>query len=127
MTSNPTTRVRDQLRRMVDGETQLRCIGEILDRLTSGWEPVRDPRTGSADWVPLDRDRVAALNAALSTHLKLLNKVLPDLKAVELSGPDGERLASGTSDRLVLATKLLAIWREEQEGLVAMDAHEFLQ
>ena len=62
--------------------------------------------------VPLDATRTSQLKIVLDVQLRLLSKVLPDLKAVEMSGPDGEPLPAGSGDRMVLATKLLAIMRE---------------
>lgn len=35
---------------------------------------------------------IQALKASADLRLKLINKYLPDLKATELSGPDGEKL-----------------------------------
>ena len=75
-------KLREELRQAVEGRAQLQCIFKSLMALESGVEQVR------ADGIiverPLDKSRVAALSAALNTRLRLLAKVLPDLKAVEM-------------------------------------------
>ena len=38
----------------------------------------------------MESQEIQALKASAELRLKLLNKCLPDLKATELSGPDGE-------------------------------------
>ena len=40
----------------------------------------------------LSPSHIQALKASADLRLKLINKYLPDLKATELSGPDGERI-----------------------------------
>ena len=124
---NPAaTRVRAALRQQVDGERQLRAIEDIVSRLTAGSEPVLNEVTGQYQPVPLDSTRVTALNAALGAHFKLLGKVLPDLKAVEITGEDGEPLSlGGGSDKLVLATKLMALMRDVRDPVVL--EHPWLQ
>lgn len=77
------------LREAIQGENVLLSIGDILDRLVQGQEP--DPNGGPTP-LPLDSERISALKGALDGHFKLLNKVLPDLRSVELTGADGEAL-----------------------------------
>ena len=110
--SETRKRVRAALRDRIDGERILGVIEEVLERLMRGDEPLMDLATRQSTYIPLSRERVAAYKTVLDVQLRLLSKVLPDLKAVEMSGPDGERLKAGSTDRLVLATKLLAIMRE---------------
>lgn len=112
--NSAATRVREALRQRVDGERILSRVEHCTQVLLSGWEPVTDPATQQVTWVPLSKDRTAALGKVMDIQLRLLSKVLPDLKAVELSGADGEPLKNVTSDRLVLATKLLAVMRASE-------------
>jgi len=107
-------RVRAKLRELVDGERSLGRISMVTDWMLSGYEPMTDAVTLEVTHLPLTRERVVALKVVLDVELKLLGKVLPDLKAVEMTDSEGQPLpASG--DRLVLATKLLAIMREREE------------
>lgn len=112
--SDARKRVRAALRDQINGERILETVGLVLEYLMRGSEPVVDCVTRQTTHVPLTRERVVALKVVLDVQLRLLSKVLPDLKAVEMSGPDGERLPAGSTDRLVLATKLLSIMRENQ-------------
>lgn len=110
--ANPAaTRVRAALREQINGEQKLARIEQVVQALLAGEETVTDRATGQQTPVPLTRERVAALKTALDVELRLLSKVLPDLKAVEVTGEDGVPLPA-SSDRMVLATKLMAIMRE---------------
>lgn len=112
------TRVRKELRARVDGELVLKRIEHIMDLLLAGTESVRDPSTGLMLVLPIDSTRTQHLKVVLDAQFKLLGKVLPDLRAIELTGEDGEPLtAPGQADNLVLATKLLALMRNT-------DAHD---
>lgn len=48
----------------------------------------------------MDSQELQALKAATDTRVKLLGKYLPDLKAVELTGEDGEPIKS--ENRMVI-------------------------
>lgn len=87
--------LRDALR---NSET-LRDINYCLDVLRSGFEPVR-AQDGSQVLVPLDKTRVSALGIVLKSQLKLLDKVLPDLKAVEVSDGSQAPQGAGVSARV---------------------------
>lgn len=52
--------------------------------LYEGYEPIADRDTGEMTLRPIGRDRVASLKAAADISEKLLRKVLPDLKQVEI-------------------------------------------
>ena len=108
------SRVKAELRRAVDGMRLLSRIERVTILLESGYERLYDPDTGRlGDALPLTAARVSALGKVLDAQFRLLNKVLPDLKAVELSGPDGAPLTStGQPDKMVLATKLVAVLRD---------------
>lgn len=75
----------EALRVALRNSETLRDINYCLDVLRSGQEVVR-AADGSHLAIPLDKTRVAALGLILRTQLKLLDKVLPDLKAVEVTG-----------------------------------------
>ena len=119
--TTPANRVRAALRDLVDGRQILERVEYVTQCLLSGYELQIDPVTREQAYLPIDAVAVARLRTALDVQLKLLGKVLPDLKAVELSGPDGGPLdvVQHSDDRLVLATKLLALWREtRQPGVI---------
>ena len=121
--NSAATRVREALRERVDGERILSRIEHCTQVLLSGWEPVTDPATKQVTWVPLSKDRTAALGKVMDIQLRLLSKVLPDLKAVEIAGADGEPLKGPNSDKRVRATKLLAIMRgAEAESVGAAES-----
>jgi len=102
--------VRKLMREAINGEHVLLAIVDILDSLVDGQEA----RGGEA--VPLDGERISALGKALDGHFKLLNKVLPDLKSVELTGSDGgplQVMGRQVSD-IELAARLL--WHLRKQG-----------
>ena len=91
-------------RERIDANELLRDIGRITDHLMCGWAPEylqpgsaagmdpQDPKTPSlrgmtagAHYVPVDKDTVARLSQAAAIKLKLLNKVLPDLRAIDMT------------------------------------------
>ena len=105
-------RMRAELRAMVNGELLLLEVERLCAKLESGEDSVFDPVTGAYESIPMNSTRVAALGKVLDVRMKMLGKVLPDLKAVELTGENGEPLKTGeSSDRMVIATKLLALMR----------------
>lgn len=106
------------MRQRVDGGRILERIEFCTQVLLSGWEPVTDPVSQTVTFVALSKERASALGKVMDIQLRLLAKVLPDLKAVELSGPDGEPLKVGGQDRMVLATKLLAVMRSGEGATV---------
>ena len=75
-------KLREELRQAVEGRSQLQCIFKSILALESGVEQIRADK-GVLER-PLDKFRVAALSAALNARFRLLAKVLPDLKAVEM-------------------------------------------
>jgi len=115
-------RVRAELRALVNGELLLLEVERLCAKLESGEDAVYDPVTGGTELVPMSSTRVSALGKVLDVRMKLLGKVLPDLKAVELTGDDGKPLDLGrTSDRMVIATKLLAVMRAMRQDEKTLD------
>ena len=53
-----------------------------------------DPVTEQPSLIPLDKDRTSQLSTCANIKFRLLAKVLPDIKAVELTGAGGEELGS---------------------------------
>ena len=105
-------RIRKHLREMVDGEALLGRIEQCHEMLMSGREGIINAATGVTTYVELSTLRTTQLGKALDVQFRLLAKILPDLKSIELTGdvPEGPK---GSRDKMVLATKLLAVWREE--------------
>lgn len=102
-----SSRKKRELRTMVDGLQQLAAIVRSIEVLEAGVEQVLSASTGLMEEVPLSSTRTAQLAAAIAARQRLLNKVLPDLKAVELTGQDGGPLTvHNQSDALTLETKL---------------------
>lgn len=105
-------RMRAELRALLNGEMLLLDVERLCAKLESCEDTVYDPVTGRTEVIPMSSVRVSALGKVMDVRLKMLGKVLPDLKAVELTGEDGQPLDLGhTSDRMVIATKLLAVLR----------------
>lgn len=108
---------RKQLRESIQGRHLLLSIEDIVKRLTSGVELTVDPPPGvDPDTVSLSNDRISALRAALDAHFKLLNKVLPDLKAVELTGADGGPLQVEEQERSATEVAARLVWLLRTQG-----------
>ena len=75
---------REHLRLELNARGYIQTCHEIIDALTRGDEIIKDDE-GRAQRVPLDRARVAALSKAMDGSLRLLDRVLPPLKAVEVT------------------------------------------
>lgn len=92
-----TPRTPSRLR--IDGHVLLEEISKLTAQLVSGWIPsypqpdVEALRFNGADpdqyrpveFLPMGKDDRDRVTAALQVYLKLLNKVMPDLKAIELN------------------------------------------
>ena len=85
---------REELRRRIDGQTQLEEIMKALTFLSGSRDIEVDPQTGQILKIgtPLDATQISAVKAEIDTRMKLLNKIMPDLKAVELTGDEGDPL-----------------------------------
>jgi hypothetical protein len=91
--TNVPAKLRQQdvlLRAMVDGVGIINDLHAITSVLMRGREVIRVPAEGCPGGqeveVPLDRARVAGLNAAAGIKLKLLNKLLPDQVNATIKG-----------------------------------------
>lgn len=110
-------RIKAELRALIDGGVVLHDIERLCMVLERGYDVLVDDKTFEiVDRIPHTSARVAAIGKVLDAKFKMLNKVLPDLKAIELTGEDGKPIeidAKGDrSGRMVMATKLLHLLHE---------------
>ena len=70
---------REHLRLELKAREYIQVCHNVIDTLVKGQE-----KTHTGVEVPLDRSRVQALKAAMDGSLRLLDRVLPPLKAVEI-------------------------------------------
>lgn len=107
LASRDPRRARRAVRDSIDGAAHLQAVVDIAGILRSGMEPLLSGATGEYEEQPISSVRVAMLAKTADLHLAVLRKVLPDLRALEHSGPEGEPLPAGADvDELVLLTKL---------------------
>ena len=107
------------LRTHLDGQALLEEIQSLVRQLLIGWAPVypqpdieairANPNAKPEDYrpveyVPIDKEHLTRIQSALAIQLKLLNKVLPDLKALDLTAVVSEQ--SHTLDERDLAQRL---------------------
>ena len=85
---------REFIRHEIAAHQHVQDLETMALMLFSGEEVITDGQTGQAALVPLDKDRAAQLSACATIKLALLRKVVPDIKAVELTGAGGEELGS---------------------------------
>jgi hypothetical protein len=105
-----TIEQREYLRHEIEARQHVQDLETIALMLFSGKEATSDPVTGEVVMVPLDKDRTSQLQAAANVKQGLLKKVLPDIKAVELTGAGGEDLGTDKAmAELELRNRLRAI------------------
>jgi hypothetical protein len=83
---------REHLRLEIQSRKLLECIHDAAFMLFVGYEESQEE---PGLFMPLTRDRQNSLKAGAEIALKLLNKVMPDLKQIELdrqSKEEGEKL-----------------------------------
>lgn len=75
----------------------------------SGSKCVNDPSAmpQPTGWVPIEKEELALLQLRLNTIFKLMNKVLPDLKAMELT--EATDATSATRDPVTLARQVRGV------------------
>ena len=76
---------REHLRLEIEGRKLLGGMHEAVFKLLLGYEEGQE----AGLLVPLTKDRISALKAGIDGADKLMRKVLPDLKQIELSEGDG--------------------------------------
>jgi hypothetical protein len=114
---------REHLRLEIKSRKLIEEMQEAAMMLFTGCELFTDEETGVAVLRPLGRDRIASLKAGADIADKLLKKVLPDLKQIELQDggqSDSGRLLENTdiSNRMRLYVEAL------QRRALANDATE---
>lgn len=87
---------REELRLSVEAEKLIHVVHQSVFTLFSGMEEVDTPE--GKEVVPLSRDRIAALKAASDISHKMLGKILPDLKQVELTDADRNNIGEVLQD-----------------------------
>lgn len=96
---------REILRRRIDGVKAIDGIEECLGFLRAMRAIELNPDTGQyLAPPPVDSAVVSAVKAEADLHLKMLNKVLPDLKAIELKDTIGQAQVNG---RMMSDTELI--------------------
>ncbi len=76
---------REHLRLELKAREYIQVCHQVIDTLVEGKEEVSLSPGAEPSIVPLDRARVAALKTAMDGSLRLLDRVLPPLKAVEVT------------------------------------------
>jgi len=107
------------LRERIDGEALLSEVLKLVGQIVTGWAPVypqpdidairANPNATPEDYRPvrfvqIDKEHLNRLQSALAVQLKILNKVLPDLKALDLTAVVSE--SHHTLDERDLAQRL---------------------
>lgn len=67
-------------------DRQRRMREDVREKIQAGWHYSRIIAFLEMEEAPADPQQLALLKAQVDTHFKVLNKVLPDLKAMEHSG-----------------------------------------
>ena len=79
------TNLQDKLLQQIQAKALIDNLLQIERDLRAGKEVIYPGEGYAPIETPIDRDRIAQLTAAANISLKLLNKVLPDQKAVEVT------------------------------------------
>lgn len=92
-TKQSITVAQDKLRRTINGGAVVQTIGQCIGTLIAGEET----RTlaGEATVLPLTSDRIMSLRAAMDGSLRLLDKLLPSLKSIDVDGQISAPAAGG--------------------------------
>ena len=115
----------DVLRERINGPHLLSKILSLAETLERGWVPEYDfPRNRPVaeltpedfhvvDWVELRPPQLQRLKASLDVYMRLLNKVLPDLKSIDMvdSSQTGRTLS-----QVEMANRLYAAIRKLPNG-----------
>ncbi|RLD78548.1 MAG: hypothetical protein DRJ15_11350 [Bacteroidetes bacterium] len=116
---------REHLRLEIKSRDLLQNIHTAIDTLYRGTEPDNDDPDLM---IPLTKDRVASINAAATLSDRLLKKVLPDLKQVEIREDEeqrGERLLESVDLSNRLRIYLQAV-EERDASVVYNQVPDFL-
>ena len=130
---------REHLRLEIKSRRLIEEMQEAALMLFIGVELKTDKETNESILIPLGRDRIASLKAGADIADKLLKKVLPDLKQIELQ--DGDRGGEGRilentdlSNRMRIYVEALAKRRmdtspsdEIEDAVIVEDNMDFLK
>ena len=105
---------REHLRLELKAREYIHTVHGIIDCLVEGQEDLR-MQGGQVERVPLTRQRVQALKTAMDGSLRLLDRVLPPLKAVEVQKAPEDR---GLSMEQLSTHDLLKIALARQERVI---------
>jgi hypothetical protein len=83
----------ERLRKTISGVAVVQTISVCVGKLMDGDE--QRTIAGEAVRVPLSSERVMSLRAAMDGSLRLLDKLLPSLKSLEVEAPNGAVVGGG--------------------------------
>lgn len=99
-TRQSITIAQDRLRRTINGGAVVKSIGYCIGTLIAG-EETRS-LLGEPTTLPLGADRITSLRVAMDGSLRLLDKLLPSLKSIDVEGAISNATApSGTVYKVV--------------------------
>ncbi len=111
---------REHLRLELKAREYIHTVHGIIDCLVDGHEDMK-MQGGQVERVPLSKPRVQALKIAMDGSLRLLDRVLPPLKAVEVqTSPEDHGL---TMEQLS-TNDLLKIALARQEKVIEVDMED---
>ena len=111
---------REHLRLELKAREYIHTVHGIIDCLVLGHEDMQ-MQGGQVERVPLSRQRVQALKTAMDGSLRLLDRVLPPLKAVEVQKAPEEQ---GLSMTQISTNDLLKIALARQERVIEVDVED---
>lgn len=98
-TRQSITIAQDRLRRTINGGAVVKSIGYCIGTLIAG-EETRS-LLGAPTTLPLGADRITSLRVAMDGSLRLLDKLLPSLKSIDVEGAINAAAPSGTVYKVV--------------------------
>jgi hypothetical protein len=115
--------LQDDLRAVIDGRAHLLALMHNIGLLESGYEVMKTPdgspfldEQGLTQLRQLSQERVAAIRVANQDRMKLLGKVLPDLKQVEMTDAGGGSLLAPLSRAEMIQRLMLFAQQAEAES-----------
>lgn len=102
----------EALREQIQADQLIRQTLARIDKLDHG-----SPQKGTEERKPLTANDIAAIKAANDASLRLLAKVLPDQKAVEVTGEGGGPVGVAMVDPSTLSTATLRELIAQRESL----------
>jgi hypothetical protein len=88
--ANKNRKIRqDALREQLSNQGHVQQVIEIAEKLNK-------------QATSLESTHIQALRASADLHMRLVSKYLPDLKATEVTGPDGEGLQISMIERVIV-------------------------